>query len=177
MPPFQPQGSGTIVEAVVKWFNTTKGFGFVAVSDGSEAFLHISALEQAGLTAPREGATLRCEIGAGKKGPQVTRVVEVSDGAGGAAAGGARPAPRGPAMPVDAAMLANTVEVEGSVKWFSPERGYGFVTPDDGGDNVFFNSDVLRRAGIQSIDTDQRVSVSVATTHKGREARVIRMLD
>jgi cold shock protein len=176
MPPFQPlSGTGNTVEAVVKWFNTTKGFGFVAVSDGSEAFLHISALEQAGLPAPREGATLKCEVGAGKKGPQVTRVIEVVDGAGGAG-GAPRPAPRGAAMPVDAALLANTVEVEGSVKWFSPERGYGFIVPDDGGDNVFVHSDVLRRAGVQSIDTDQRVSVSVATTHKGREARAIRVL-
>lgn len=175
MPPFQPQGSGQIVEATVKWFNTTKGFGFVAVSDGSEAFLHISALEQAGLPAPREGAVLRCEVGAGKKGPQVTRVVEVQDGGGGGMAQGS-PRPRGPVMPVDAALLANTIEVEGSVKWFSPERGYGFIVPDDGGDNVFVNSDVLRRGGIPSIDTDQRVSVSVATTHKGREARAIRLL-
>lgn len=175
MPPFQPPGSGTIVEATVKWFNTTKGFGFVAVSDGSEAFLHISALEQVGLPAPREGAVLRCEIGAGKKGPQVTRVIEAREGGGAAPMGGGpRPAPRG--MPVDAAMLANTVEVEGTVKWFSPERGYGFVVPDDGGDNVFVHSDVLRRAGVGSIDTDQRVSLSVATTHKGREARALRLL-
>lgn len=175
-PSFRPPGSGTTVEATVKWFNTTKGFGFVAVSDGTEAFLHISALEQAGLPAPGEGATMRCEVGPGKKGPQVTRVIEVS--------GGGQPLSRAPsggggghhAQPVDAALLANTVEVEGSVKWFSPERGYGFITPDDGGDNVFVHSDVLRRAGVQSIDTDQRVSVSVATTHKGREARALRLL-
>jgi cold shock protein len=170
---FQPLTStGNTVEAVVKWFNTAKGFGFVAVSDGSEAFLHISALEAAGLPAPREGATMKCEIGAGKKGPQVTRVVEVT--------GGGAPAPRPTshqaAAPLDAAMLANTVEVEGSVKWFSPERGYGFVTADDGGDNIFMNSDCLRRAGVPSIDTDQRVSVTVATTAKGREARAVRLL-
>src|SRR5262245_49649309 len=126
MPPFQqPRGNGQTVEAVVKWFNTTKGFGFVAVSDGSEAFLHMSALEAAGLPAPQEGQTLQCEVGPGKKGPQVVRVINVS-GAGGQAA------PRGPSMggrpaPVDAALLANTIQVEGSVKWFSPERGYGFV--------------------------------------------------
>jgi cold shock protein len=171
---FQPLSStGNTVEATVKWFNTTKGFGFVAVADGSEAFLHMSALEAAGLPAPREGATMKCEVGPGKKGPQVTRVIEVSGG------GSAQPtsrAPSGNAAPLDAAMLANTVQVEGSVKWFSPERGYGFVTPDDGGDNVFLHSDCLRRAGVQSVDTDQRVSVSVATTHKGREARAMRLL-
>lgn len=173
MPPsFQPPGNA--VEATVKWFNTTKGFGFVAVADGSEAFLHMSALEAAGLPAPREGATLRCEVGPGKKGPQVTRVIEVSGG------GGAAPTPRGPSMghaqPIDASLLANTVQVEGSVKWFSPEHGYGFVVADDGGENIFVHSDCLRRAGVSSIDTDQRVSMSVATTPKGREARAIRLL-
>lgn len=171
---FQPLSSSSsqAVEAVVKWFNTTKGFGFVAVSDGSEAFLHVSALEQAGLPAPREGQTLRCEIGAGKKGPQVTRVLSVGDG--GAAA--SRPAPGGRPAPVDTASLANTVEVEGTVKWFSPERGYGFVTADDGGADVFVHVDYLRRAGIPSIDTDQRVALAVATTAKGREARAVRLL-
>ena len=176
MPPFQPLNPpGQAVEAVVKWFNTTKGFGFVAVSDGSEAFLHISALEQAGLPAPREGATLRCEVGAGKKGPPVTRVLSVADGAGGGAPMG-RPAPGGRPAPVDTASLANTVEVEGTVKWFSPERGYGFVTADDGGADVFVHVDYLRRAGIPMIDTDQRVALAVATTNKGREARAVRLL-
>ncbi len=173
-PSFQPLSStGNTVEATVKWFNTTKGFGFVAVADGSEAFLHMSALEAAGLPAPREGAVMKCEVGPGKKGPQVTRVIEVTGGVG-------APAARAPssshAAPLDAAMLANTVQVEGSVKWFSPERGYGFVTPDDGGDNIFLHSDCLRRAGVQSIDTDQRVALTVATTHKGREARAMRLL-
>src|SRR5690348_6930965 len=86
-----PPGSGPIVDGTVKWFNTTKGFGFVALSDGTEAFLHVSALERAGLTAPREGAQIKCEVGPGKKGPQVTRVLEVSGGGAAPAGGGARP--------------------------------------------------------------------------------------
>ena len=68
------QGGGQQAKGVVKWFNTTKGFGFVALEDnGGEVFLHMSALEAAGLPAPAEGAAITCEIGAGKKGPQVTR--------------------------------------------------------------------------------------------------------
>ena len=47
MPPFNP-GPTKTVEAVVKWFNTTKGFGFIAPTDGSpDVFLHAAALEQA----------------------------------------------------------------------------------------------------------------------------------
>lgn len=168
-------GSGKVVEGTVKWFNTTKGFGFVALTDGTEAFLHVSALEHAGLTAPREGAQIKCEVGPGKKGPQVTRVLEVSGGAAAPAHGG--PGPRPGARPAaDPALTANTVEVEGTVKWFSLERGYGFVTADDGAADVFVHGDVLRRAGLPSLLPEQRVSISVATTPKGREARAIRVL-
>jgi CspA family cold shock protein len=171
---FQPLSStGNTTEGTVKWFNTAKGFGFVALADGSEAFLHMSALEAAGLPAPREGQTMKCEVGPGKKGPQVTRVLEVS---GGGAAPSRAPAPSGGGRSVDPALLANTVEVEGSVKWWSPERGYGFVTADDGDKDIFLHGDCLRNAGIQSLDTDQRVSVAVVTTAKGREARAVRVL-
>jgi len=172
-PSFQPQGTGRTVEGTVKWFNTTKGFGFVALSDGQEVFLHISALEHAGLAAPREGAAIKCEIGPGKKGPQVTRVLELS---GGGAPATAAPSRGGYARPADPALLANTVEVEGSVKWFSRERGYGFVTADDGEADIFVKADVLQRAGLSDLEPDQRVSVSVANTPRGREGRAIRLL-
>jgi CspA family cold shock protein len=172
---FQPLSStGNTAEGTVKWFNTAKGFGFVAMADGSEAFLHMSALEAAGLPAPREGQTMKCEVGPGKKGPQVTRVIEVSGG--GAAPMNRTPQQSGGSRHIDPALLAGTVEVEGSVKWWSPERGYGFVTADDGDKDIFVNSDCLRHAGIQSLDNDQRVSVSVVTTAKGREGRAIRIL-
>lgn len=172
---FQPltASTGNVVEGTVKWFNTTKGFGFVALTDGTEAFLHVSAVEAAGLPAPREGATIKCEVGPGKKGPQVTRVVEVTSG-------GTAPAPshamRGNARPLDATMMENTVEVEGTLKWFSLERGYGFVTADDGEADIFVHGDCLRRAGVPTLLPEQRVSVTVATTAKGREGRAIRIL-
>ncbi len=171
---FQPltASTGNVVEGTVKWFNTTKGFGFVALADGTEAFLHVSAVEQAGLAAPREGATIKCEVGPGKKGPQVTRLVEIT--------GGGAPAPshmpRGSDRPLDPALMANTTEVEGTVKWFSLERGYGFVTADDGDVDIFVVGDCLRRAALQTLLPEQRVSVTVARTAKGREARAVRVL-
>jgi CspA family cold shock protein len=57
----------------VKWFNPTKGFGFVTPDDGGEElFLHRSVLEQAGLSDLAEGTRVRIQVGQGKKGPQVS---------------------------------------------------------------------------------------------------------
>ncbi len=58
---------------MVKWYNTTKGFGFVTPDGGGEElFVHRSVLEQAGLTALVEGTRVRIQVGQGKKGPQVS---------------------------------------------------------------------------------------------------------
>ena len=57
---------------IVKWYNTTKGFGFVMPeAGGEEVFLHRSILERAGLSDLEEGTRVRVRIVAGKKGPQV----------------------------------------------------------------------------------------------------------
>ena len=68
------------VEAKVKWFNASKGFGFVTLGDGSQdAFLPMAVLRRAGFEEVREGASITCEIGAGAKGPLVTNVLNVDD--------------------------------------------------------------------------------------------------
>ena len=74
--PSATQASGS-VEAIVKWFNAEKGFGFVAVVGGSEAFMHIRQLEAAGHSSVPEGARVKVRIGQGQKGPEVTEVIEV----------------------------------------------------------------------------------------------------
>ena len=63
--PRATQASGS-VEAIVKWFNAEKGFGFVAVVGGSEAFMHIRQLEAAGHSSVPEGAHMRSLSGRAK---------------------------------------------------------------------------------------------------------------
>ena len=71
--PSTQDGSGT-----VKWYNVTKGFGFITPdSGGEELFLHRSVLEQAGITHLQEGTRVRIQIVEGKKGPQVSMVALV----------------------------------------------------------------------------------------------------
>src|SRR5262252_5502764 len=69
---------GRRVEARVKWFNASKGFGFVTFTDGSQdAFLPMAVLRRAGYEDVREGAGITCEVGTGAKGPLVLSVLNV----------------------------------------------------------------------------------------------------
>jgi len=59
----------------VKWFNGQKGFGFIQPNDGgSDVFVHISAVERAGLTGLAEGQKVSFEAEQGQKGPQAVNV-------------------------------------------------------------------------------------------------------
>ena len=64
----------------VKWFNATKGFGFIEPDDGSkDAFVHISAVERAGLTTLREGQKVTFELQSGQNGKSSAENLVVSD--------------------------------------------------------------------------------------------------
>lgn len=183
----QASGDGAI-RATVKWFNTAKGFGFVTPVDGSpEAFLHLSALRQAGYDSVGEGAALVVEIGQSPKGRQVLRVLQVDGGAPartggpgfGPPGGGPRPRPPGGGfsqMGPSAAAMENAVQMDGVVKWFSPLKGYGFISPHEGGKDVFLHITVLRNAGITALSPGQNVRMQVVTARKGPEAVSVELL-
>ena len=66
------------VIGVVKWFNQSKGFGFVAPKDGSsDIFLHLTILKQSGVDVVSPGMTIRAEVAEGPRGLQVVSVIEV----------------------------------------------------------------------------------------------------
>jgi CspA family cold shock protein len=163
-------GDGVPIRATVKWFNTAKGFGFVTPADGSpEAFLHLSALKQAGFESVGEGAGMLVEIGQSPKGRQVLRVLEVDNSMARAPA----PRPRmggGPGGGAPPVSLEGAVDVDGVVKWFSSLKGYGFVSPNDGGKDVFVHITILRNAGLDSLMPGQNVRMKVVTARKGPEA-------
>ena len=74
-PPDEPPSAAREGSGTVKWYNLTKGFGFVTPDGGGEElFLHRSVLEQAGITDVAEGTRVRIQIGEGKRGPQVSMV-------------------------------------------------------------------------------------------------------
>jgi CspA family cold shock protein len=67
-----------------------------------------------------------------------------------------------------------TYAVNGTVKWFDQVRGFGFVTPDDGGQDVFLHSSVLQRAGVADVQQGQKVALDVRDGQRGRQAVVLK---
>lgn len=167
LPMFDSDASGDQAlekKAVVKWFNFAKGFGFVAQEDGGQdAFLHASVVTRMGIKDLGEGTELLVRVSMGAKGPQVVDIVQVLGIVAMPASG--RPAPTGP-----------VVELTGTIKWFKPNKGFGFATPDDGGRDVFVHRSIVAQAGLQQIESGQRVKMKVQTASKGREAVEIELI-
>src|SRR6202044_2470363 len=130
--------SGPTVDAVVKWFKADKGYGFVELAGGQgDAFLHANALHASGHETVPAGAKLRVIVGAGAKGAQVTRVLEV-DAAGVVERPQQRSSSDGVRPPRRVAPDPSTaISVIGKVKWFDDAKGFGFVASEDGGKAVF----------------------------------------
>ena len=162
-PPQRSEAGQRNVTAVVKWYNPTKGFGFVQPTDGSaDAFLHASVLARAGQESLAEGMTIVCDVADGQRGPQVTALHSVQAGMAGAAA------PR--------ASSNGGSTVEGTVKFFSASKGFGFIAPDDGGRDVFVSARTLERTGLTSLESSQRVRLTVRVGQKGPMAEQVELL-
>jgi CspA family cold shock protein len=168
-------------DAVVKWFNPEKGFGFVELSDGSgDAFLHVNVIQAAGIDTISPGTTLVVQIGQGAKGAQVSSVLEVGEMV-------ESPPPRenqrrfsdAPARSERRPRIdtSNAVSVSGEVKWFNPTKGFGFIQADDGLKDIFVHAAVVSRAGLTTLEERQRLRIQTVTTPKGREAVSIELLD
>jgi CspA family cold shock protein len=177
--------SGPETEARVKWFNSEKGFGFVELTDGSgEAFLHVSAVERAGHSVLEPGTTLIVRTGQGQRGPQVTEVLSVDastaepeaprssrprgSSSGPHAFGGSRPQGR-------AVDLSGAREGRGTVKWYNAEKGFGFITPDDGGQDLFVHRSTVEHSGGTDLPEGLRVRVKIIAGQKGPEVGEIEL--
>ena len=158
--------SGPPVRGLVKWFNPEKGFGFVELSDGSgDAFLHGSVLAQSGINAVQPGETVEVRVGPGHKGPHVTEVLSVDSSTA---------VPTASRRSSAQATTSNgpSVEETGTVKWFNPEKGYGFIARNSGGKDVFVHISAIERSGLIALSEGQAVVVDVAEGHVERCSRL-----
>ena len=144
-------------QGTVSWFDTTKGFGFVAPDDGGpDVFVHAS---QVGGAVLDEGQRVEYDVRASDRGPQAEHVRSLG------------PAPQAPAGPE----LATGDVVQGTVAWFDAGKGFGFVTPDGGGADVFVHVRALPFDG--PLEEGERVELQVRQGDRGPQAESVRLLD
>lgn len=185
-PSFPPalSGFGSVssapeAKATVKWYNPEKGFGFVEMADGSgDVFLHANSLQSAGYQAVTPGSILQIRVGHGQKGRQVNEVISVTEGDAppprerGGFGGGGFDRPRAPRPPRQQAS-GPAVEMVGIVKWYNATKGFGFISPESGGKDVFVHATALETAGMSPLQEGQSVRMSVVQGAKGPEVSSI----
>jgi CspA family cold shock protein len=64
----------------------------------------------------------------------------------------------------------------GTVKWFNAEKGYGFITPEDGGKDLFVHYSAIQGDGYRSLNEGQKVEYEQASGQKGPQAANVRIL-
>ena len=173
MPP-QVVGEG---KGMVKFFNPQKGFGFVVRDDGGEdVFVHISAVEQAGLTDLADGQPL--EFTLVDRGGRISATnlkiegdpMPVDRGGGGGAphgegggGGGDRGGPQ---------RQLTGEKASGTVKFFNAMKGFGFIQRDDGQPDAFVHISAVERAGMPTLNEGDRLEFELEVDRRGKHAAV-----
>jgi len=168
MPP-QVVGEG---KGVVKFFNPQKGFGFIVRDDGGEdVFVHISAVEQAGLSDLADGQPL--EFTLVDRGGRVSATNLRIEGdpmpverSGGGAAGAGAGGDRGPQRQLTGE------KASGTVKFFNAMKGFGFIQRDDGQPDAFVHISAVERAGMPTLNEGDRLEFELEVDRRGKHAAV-----
>jgi len=157
MPP-QVVGEG---KGIVKFFNPQKGFGFIVRDDGGEdVFVHISAVEQAGLADLADGQPL--EFTLVDRGGRISATNLRIEGEPMAV----ERAERGPQRQLTGE------KAQGTVKFFNAMKGFGFIQRDDGQPDAFVHISAVERAGIPTLNEGDRLEFELEVDRRGKTAAV-----
>jgi CspA family cold shock protein len=171
MPP-QVVGEG---KGIVKFFNGQKGFGFIVRDDGGEdVFVHISAVEQAGLTGLAEGQPLEFTLvdRGGRISATNLRIEGEPMPVTERAPRDDRDGPRGGAGGGGPQRQLTGEKATGTVKFFNAMKGFGFISRDDGQPDAFVHISAVERAGLPSLNEGDRVEFELEIDRRGKTAAV-----
>ncbi|MEM6891904.1 MAG: cold shock domain-containing protein [Pseudomonadota bacterium] len=159
------ENDGARVTGTVKWFDPTKGFGFV-VSDqgGPDILLHANVLRNFGQSSVADAAGISVIVQETARGIQAVEVLSIEP-----------PAVEDDEMPITGGEIAEPVDLSlplepARVKWFDKAKGFGFANIFGRGEDVFLHVEVLRRSGLADLQPGEAVSLRVVDGKRGRMA-------